>query len=78
VSELTNLRINAVLIEHLRGGGVVPLAVVTEAALVIDGVGQRLDLTGEAGRVLAESAGVVASHIDCTGGGPQSRVIVIE
>jgi len=60
-SQLTNLRLNAVLRAHLAAGGVARLAVSSEAELILPGVGHplQLDLSRKAGRLLAESAGLV-------------------
>lgn len=58
-SQQTSLRINALLREHLTTGGRVALAVATAATVWLHGVEQPLDLTREAGRLLAENAALV-------------------
>ncbi|MEU8816195.1 hypothetical protein [Actinoplanes sp. NPDC048796] len=62
-SQQTSLRINALLREHLTTGGTVSLAVATAASVVVDEQERALDLTSKAGRLLAESAALVAARM---------------
>jgi hypothetical protein len=62
VGQQTNLRINALLGTHLGAGGVVELAVVTEARVWIDGAEQSLDLSRKSARLLAENCALAAAH----------------
>lgn len=63
-SQATSLRINALLREHLGSGGVVELAIATEARCSLNGRSPAaLDLTGKAGRLLAENAALVPAQI---------------
>ena len=59
----TSLRINALLREHLDRGGQVSLAVMTTATRWVAGEELPWDLTRKAGRLLAENAALVTSHI---------------
>ncbi|MFI6762806.1 hypothetical protein ACIBF5_27100 [Micromonospora sp. NPDC050417] len=62
-SQQTSLRINALLREHLTAGGTVSLAVATAATVVVDEQERPLDLMFKAGRLLAESAALVAARM---------------
>lgn len=59
------LRLDAALRAHLAAGGVARLAVSSEAELILPGVGHplQLDLSRKAGRLLAESAGLVLAQV---------------
>jgi hypothetical protein len=58
--QVTNARMNKRMLEHLRSGGLIELAIATSASLSIDGVERPLDLKRKASRVLAESAAIHA------------------
>jgi hypothetical protein len=67
-TQQTSLRVNALLIEHLRAGGTVALAVSTASSLsagpgVSQVTDQPLDLTHQASRRLAENAALVLARI---------------
>lgn len=63
-SQATSLRVNALLRQHLGLGGVVDLAIATEAwCLVNDGERAALDLTRKAARMLAENAALVLAQV---------------
>ncbi|MFL6138323.1 MAG: hypothetical protein ACJ74O_11035 [Frankiaceae bacterium] len=53
-SQQTSRRVNAILREHLTGGGSVALAIATTATVDLLGEERRLDLTRKAGRLLAD------------------------
>lgn len=63
-TQQTSLRVNVLLRQHLRAGGVVRLAVATVVAVrLAGGDEQRLDLTRKAARLLAESAALVLAQV---------------
>jgi hypothetical protein len=60
-TQSTNIRINAVLTEHLRDGATVDLATTSTATVVIGEADPRpLDLSNKASRLLAENAALLA------------------
>ncbi len=61
--QLTSLRINALMLEHLAAGGVVDVAVALAATVWLCGAEQPLDSTRKAGRSLAESAALVLAQV---------------
>jgi hypothetical protein len=63
-TQLTNVRVNALLRAHIGLGGVARMAVSSEVELVLPAEGTLpLDLTRKAGRLLAESAALVLAQI---------------
>ena len=61
----TSLRVNGLLVEHVRGGGVVSVDLATEAVLERHGVPvEALDLSRKAGRLLAENAALVVAALE--------------
>jgi hypothetical protein len=54
-TQQTSMRVNAVLRDHLAGGGTVELAIATAAVVYLEGQSRPLDLTRKAGRLLAET-----------------------
>jgi hypothetical protein len=60
-TQQTNLRVNALLRDHLSRGGRVELATATQATVHLTAHTQPLDLTIKSGRLLAESAAVVSA-----------------
>jgi hypothetical protein len=59
----TSVRINALLVEHLRMGGTVAVDIAVSATFsAADSDGSGLDLSRKAGRLLAESAALVLAQ----------------
>lgn len=61
-SQRTNLRINARLAEHLRGGGIVELAITTTARFEIAGEWDDLDLSWKSARLLVENSALLLAR----------------
>ncbi|MGY1592240.1 hypothetical protein ACI79D_09720 [Geodermatophilus sp. SYSU D00708] len=62
-AQQTNLRVNALLRDHIGSGDAVELSIATEAvARVGQGPDRPLDLTRKANRLLAENAALLALH----------------
>lgn len=56
-SQMTNIRMNAEMREHLTGGGRIDMSIVTQATIEIDGAAAaRLDLDAASSRRLVENA----------------------
>jgi hypothetical protein len=68
-TQQTSLRINATLTQRLAGGGGVALAAATHASVWLGGAERPLDLSSEAGRLLAESAAIIPA---CMAAAPRS------
>lgn len=63
-SQQTNLRVNALLREHLAAGGTVAIAIAATTRL--NDVPQPLDLTRKASRLLAENAALILTQTTAT------------
>lgn len=61
-TQSTNIRLRDLMLEHLHGGKIVSVFIVTYAVIAVDGVGAQLDLAKKASRLLLESAVLSAAH----------------
>ncbi len=55
-SQMTNIRLNAEMREHLLAGGQIEVSVITEATIEIDGHAAPVDLNAQSSRRLIENA----------------------
>lgn len=55
-SQMTNIRLNAEMREHLSAGGQIEVSVITDATIEIDGHAAPLDLNAQSSRRLIENA----------------------
>jgi hypothetical protein len=65
-TQQTNLRVNALLREHVAAGGIVALAITTSVTARINDEARPLDLTRKASRLLAENAALVLGQTNDT------------
>jgi hypothetical protein len=61
---MTNILLNAMMLELLRSGGKLSVCTITEATVDVDGAVSRLDLNHKAARLLVVSAVLTAARLN--------------
>ncbi len=62
-TQATNIRLNALMLDLLSGGGPISLCTITEARVDVDGDEQALELRDKPARLLVENAALTAARL---------------